>query len=324
MILISGLATSSLTQATIASAPPLQKITENATTTKVNAINLDTWRKLDDPLRSAALQAFFIGARERKSLQLQPNCPSSCHWDKFRSVDICVMERNVTEKLKLDLQDPNDLDGFDLVQPVFPEQDIEYWRVTLGEIPNHNFHVDDISSFNWVCATESTNTDEAKDLWGDDMDEFPETALASQLFIYKKLPYPGKQVVRSYKGDKSPYRAVAITWYWCIKEYEVDVTRGTTHIKATETNFNVINDSLSDADRNFTLVDTLSSERFPVVLGNWLLSVGGKVEPMGRANDGLISLAMGRIIGNTTSTEDDPWDNIMAWKEDATLAMSAL
>jgi len=158
------------------------------------------------------------------------------------------------------------------------------------------------------------------------MDKFPITALTSQLFIYKKLPYLEPQPVQSYKGVWSPYRAVAVTWYWCIKEYEIDISTGTTHIKAEETDYKVINGSRNrfDLDLNFTLWDRQTSESFPVTLGNWLLSSAWKTEPMGRATDAMSGLASIRIIGNTTLIEDDPWDNIMSWKEDATSAMSAL
>jgi hypothetical protein len=232
------------------------------------------------------------------------------------------VQRNVTDQLGLELIDPDNLGDFDQVQPVDKGQTIERWRVTLGD----RFQVDDINSFNWVCATDTTNTDGARGLWGDDMDKFPITTLSTQLFIYKKLPYLKHQPVRSYKGARSPYRAVAVAWYWCIREYEIDISAGTTHIKAEETDYQVINGSgnLYDLNRYFTLVDKQTSERFPVTLGNWALSSSWKIEPMGRANDAMAGQASDRIIGNTTLMEDDPWDNIMAWKEDATSGMSAL
>lgn len=269
-----------------------------------------------------AFQAFFISERQRKNLQLNPSCPSSCHWNKFRSIDICDVQRNVTDQLGLELIDPDNLGDFDQVQPVDKGRTIERWRVTLGD----RFQVDDINSFNWVCATYPTNTDGAKGLWGDDMDEFPITTLSTQLFIYKKLPYLEDQPVQSYKGARSPYRAVAVAWYWCIKEYEIEISAGTTHIKAEETDYQVINGSESvwNSIRHFTLVDEKTSERFPVTLGNWALSTVWKIEPMGRANDAMAGQASDRVIGNVSSTEDDPWDNIMAWKEDATSGMSAL
>ncbi|KAJ4248155.1 hypothetical protein NW762_012925 [Fusarium torreyae] len=322
LILISGLATSSLTQATITFGPPLRRMTENAIANKADSISIDDWKELGDPLRSAAFQAFFISERQRENLRLDPSCPSSCHWDKFRSIDVCDLQRNVTDQLKLELQDPDNLGDFDKPQPADPDEAMEYWRVTLGE----EFQVDDINSFNWVCATDAVANDGAKGLWGDNKDEFPTTTLSTQLFIYKKLPYPGEQVVRSYKGALSPYRAVAITWYWCIKEYEIEISSGTTHIKATEIDFQVINGSQSPyvSHPQFTLVDNLTSERFPVAVGNWALSSSWKIEPMGRVNDAMMGLASDRIIRNATSTEDDPWDNIKAWKEDATSAMSAL
>ncbi|KAL9571891.1 hypothetical protein ACKAV7_003880 [Fusarium commune] len=322
IILISGLATSSLTQATIAFGPQLRRLSENAIANKASSINSDNWHQLQDQLMNGAFQAFFISERQRKSLQLNPSCPSSCHWNKFRTIDICDVQRNVTDQLKLKLLDPDNLGDFDQTQAVDPDEDIEYWVVTLGE----RFQVDDINSYNWVCATESTNTDEAKGLWGDDMDKFPITTLTTQLFIYKKLSYPGYQPVRSYKGVMSPYIAVAVTWYWCIKEYEIDLTAGTTHIKAEETDYQVINGSQNTftLDRDFILVDKQTLERFPVTLGNWGLSSAWKIEPMGRANDAMWGQASHRIIGNAKLIEDDPWDNIMAWREDATTAMSAL
>lgn len=271
---------------------------------------------------NGAFQAFFISERQRKTLQLNPSCPSSCHWNKFRTIDICDVQRNVTDQLKLKLLDPDNLGDFDGTQAPKPDEDTEYWVVTLGE----SFRVDDINSYNWVSATTSTNADEAKGLWGDDMDKFPITTLTTQLFIYKKLSYPGYQPVRSYKRAMSPYRAVAVTWYWCIKEYEIDLTAGATHIKAEETDYQVINGSQNTftLDRDFILVDNQTLEKFPVTLGNWGLSSGWKIEPMGRANDAMAGQASGRIIGNAKLIEDDPWDNIMAWKEDATTAMSAL
>lgn len=315
------MATSSLTQATIVSAPPLRRITDNAIANKADGISTGDWDQLRDSLRSAAFQAFFISERQRQNLQLNPSCPSSCHWNKFRSIDICSVQRNVTDQLKLELQDPDNLGDFDLVQPADKdEKEIEYWRVTLGE----EFQVDDINSFNLVCASKSVLDHGAKGLWGDDVMEFPVTTLSTQLFIYKKLPYPGKQITRSYKGAMSPYRAVAVNWYWCIKEYEIDVSLGTTHISAIETNYQVINGSQRIFNRQFTLVDSLTKERFPVTLGNWALSSAWKTEPMGRANDGMMNIASDRILGNASSTEDDPWNNIMAWKEDSTSAMSAL
>ncbi|TVY68254.1 hypothetical protein Focb16_v002109 [Fusarium oxysporum f. sp. cubense] len=322
IILISGLATSSLTQATISFGPPLRRLSENAVASKASSIDTDNWHKLKDQLSNSAFQAYFISERQRKNLQLNPSCPSSCHWNKFRSIDICDVQRNVTDQLKLELLDPDNLGDFDKTQGVDDEEGVEYWRVKLGE----DFQVDDINAYNWVCATDATNTDWARGLWGDDMDKFPVTTLTTQLFIYKKLSYPGYQPVRSYKGARSPYRAVAVTWYWCIKEYEIDISAGTTHIKAGETDYQVINGSekLYESDRHFTLVDNQTLERFPVTLGNWALSSSWKIEPMGRANDAMAGQASHRIIGNATLVEDDPWDNIMTWKEDATSAMSAV
>ncbi|KAF9772784.1 hypothetical protein IL306_009484 [Fusarium sp. DS 682] len=322
IVLISGLATSSLTQATIAFGPQLRRLSENAIANKASSINSNDWQQLKEQLMNGAFQAFFISERQRKTLQLNPSCPSSCHWNKFRTIDICDVQRNVTDQLKLKLLDPDNLGDFDGTQAPKPDEDTEYWVVTLGE----SFRVDDINSYNWVSATTSTNADEAKGLWGDDMDKFPITTLTTHLFIYKKLSYPGYQPVRSYKGAMSPYRAVAVTWYWCIKEYEIDLTAGATHIKAEETDYQVINGSQNTftLDRDVILVDNQTLEKFPVTLGNWGLSSGWKIEPMGRANDAMAGQASGRIIGNAKLIEDDPWDNIMAWKEDATTAMSAL
>lgn len=234
------------------------------------------------------------------------------------------MQRNVTDQLKLELQDPDNLGDFDLVQQADKDKKkAEYWRVTLSTLIDE-FQVDDINSYNWVCASTSVIDDYAKGLWGDDVMEFPATTLSTQLFIYKKLPYTGEEITSSYKGAMSPYRAVAVNWYWCIKEYEIDISLGTTHISALETDFQVINGSETVLERKFTLVDSLTSERFPVILGNWALGLGWKTEPLGRATDGMMSLATDLILGNKTSIEDDPWDNIMAWKEDTTSAMSVL
>ncbi|RBA15919.1 hypothetical protein FPRO05_12140 [Fusarium proliferatum] len=305
IVLISGLATSSLTQATIAFGPQMRKLSENAIANKASSINSNDCE------------------RQRKSLQLNPSCPSSCHWNKFRTIDICDVQRNVTDQLKLQLRDPDNLGDFDETQGVDPgeDQDVEYWSVTLGD----SFRVDDMNAYNWVAATESMRAEMAKGLWGDDMDKFPITTLTTQLFIYKKLSYPGDPPVRSYKGAMSPYRAVAVTWYWCIKEYEMDLTAGATHIKAEETDYQVINGSQNNYpfDWDFILVDNQTLEKFPVTLGSWGSSAW-KIEPMGRASDAMPGKASDRIIGNTTLIEDDPWDNIMAWKEDATTAMSAL
>lgn len=234
------------------------------------------------------------------------------------------MQRNVTDQLKLELKDPDNLGDFEQVQEADKDKKkAEYWRVTLSTL-GEGFQVDDINSHNWVCASMSVNDYDAKGLWGDDVMEFPVTTISTQLFIHKKLPYTGKRITSSYKGAMSPYRAVAVNWYWCIKEYEIDISLGTTHISAIETDFQVINEPEIDLLRRFTLVDSLTSERFPVTTGNWALGLGWKTEPLGQATDGMSSLATDLILGNTTSIEDDPWDNIMAWKEDSTSAMSAL
>ncbi|KAG4291560.1 hypothetical protein FPRO06_13781 [Fusarium proliferatum] len=323
IVLISGLATSSLTQATIAFGPQMRRLSENAIANKASSINSNDWQELKEQLMNGAFQAYFISERQRKTLQLNPSCPSSCHWNKFRTIDICDVQRNVTDQLKLQLRDPDNLGDFDETQGVDPgeDQDVEYWSVTLGD----SFRVDDMNAYNWVAATESMRAEMAKGLWGDDMDKFPITTLTTQLFIYKKLSYPGDPPVRSYKGAMSPYRAVAVTWYWCIKEYEMDLTAGVTHIKAEETDYQVINGSQNNysLDWDFILVDNQTLEKFPVTLGSWGSSAW-KIEPMGRASDAMPGKASDRIIGNTTLVEDDPWDNIMAWKEDATTAMSAL
>ncbi|KAG5661338.1 hypothetical protein KAF25_005460 [Fusarium avenaceum] len=324
LILISGLATSSLTQATIGSAPPLRTLTDNAIANKADSIGTDDWNQLRDPLRSAVFQALFISERQRENLQLNLSCPSSCHWNKFRSLDICNVQRNVTDQLKLELKDPDNLGDFEQVQEADKDKKkAEYWRVTLSTL-GEGFQVDDINSHNWVCASMSVNDYGAKGLWGDDVMEFPVTTISTQLFIHKKLPYTGKRITSSYKGAMSPYRAVAVNWYWCVKEYEIDISLGTTHISAIETDFQVINEPEIDLLRRFTLVDSLTSERFPVTTGNWALGLGWKTEPLGQATDGMSSLATDLILGNTTSIEDDPWDNIMAWKEDTTSAMSAV
>ncbi|CCT76233.1 uncharacterized protein FFUJ_14133 [Fusarium fujikuroi IMI 58289] len=124
----------------------------------------------------------------------------------------------------------------------------------------------------------------------------------------------------------SPYRAVAVTWYWCIKEYEIELTAGATHIKAEESDDQVINGSQNTLtqDRDFILVDNQTVEKFLVTLGNCGLSSGWKIEPMGRAHDAMARHASHRIIGNAKLIEDESWDNKMAWTEDATTAMSAL
>ncbi|CVL12577.1 uncharacterized protein FPRN_15129 [Fusarium proliferatum] len=295
----------------------------NAIANKASSINYNDWQELKEQLMNSVFQAYFISERQRKTLQLNPSCPPSCHWNKFRTIDICDVQRNVTDQLKLQLRDPDNLGDFDETQGVDPgeDQDVEYWSVTLGD----SFRVDDMNAYNWVAATESMRAEMAKGLWGDDMDKFPITTLTTQLFIYKKLSYPGDPPVRSYKGAMSPYRAVAVTWYWCIKEYEMDLTAGVTHIKAEETDYQVINGSQNNysLDWDFILVDNQTLEKFPVTLGSWGSSAW-KIEPMGRASDAMPGKASDRIIGNTTLVEDDPWDNIMAWKEDATTAMSAL
>ncbi|KAI6772966.1 hypothetical protein HG530_003924 [Fusarium avenaceum] len=196
LILISGLATSSLTQATIGSAPPLRALTDNAIANKADSI----------------------------------------------------------DQLKLELKDPDNLGDFEQVQEADKDKKkAEYWRVTLSTL-GEGFQVDDINSHNWVCASMSVNDYGAKGLWGDDV----------------------------------------------INEPEIDLLR------------------------RFTLVDSLTSERFPVTTGNWALGLGWKTEPLGQATDGMSSLATDLILGNATSIEDDPWDNIMAWKEDTTSAMSAV
>ncbi|KAF4439717.1 hypothetical protein FACUT_3933 [Fusarium acutatum] len=77
-----------------------------------------------------------------------------------RTIDICDVQRNVTDQLKLKLLGPYNLGDFDGTQAPKPDEDTEYWVVTLGE----SFQVDDINSYNWVSATTSTNADEAKGL----------------------------------------------------------------------------------------------------------------------------------------------------------------
>ncbi|SCV57565.1 uncharacterized protein FFB14_15209 [Fusarium fujikuroi] len=283
IVLISGLATSSLTQATIAFGPQMRRLSENAIANKASSINLNDWQELKEQLMNGAFQAYFISERQRKTLQLNPSCPSSCHWNKFRTIDICDVQRNVTDQLKLQLRDPDNLGDFDETQGVDSgeDQDVEYWSVTLGD----SFRVGDMNAYNWVAATESMRAEMAK------------------LFIYKKLSYPGDP-----------------------PEYEMDLTAGATHIKAEETDYQVINGSQNNYpfDWDVILVDNQTLEKFPVTLGSWGGSSAWKIEPMGRASDAMPGKASDRIIGNATLVEDDPWDNIMAWKEDTTTAMSAL
>ncbi|KAH7203105.1 uncharacterized protein BKA55DRAFT_723127 [Fusarium redolens] len=197
------------------------------------------------------------------------------------------------DRLKLELKDPDNLGDFVQTQLVDPDEENEYWRVKLP-MKLEDFKVDDVSSYTWVVATTGSPT---LDDWAKGMD-YPTASLSTQLFIYKKLPYPTKQRVRSYKGAMSPYRAVAVTWYWCIKEYERNVSSGTTHIKTTETDFRVIDGpyKMSESIWQFTLVDNITLERFPVTVGHWLLSLTWKVEPFDRATDGLTSRATDRII----------------------------
>jgi hypothetical protein len=306
---------------------------ENAVMGKSSIITLEDWWQLRDSLKSAAYQTFFTTG-ERQSFELQPRCPSSeCHWDSFRSIDICTLERNITEKLILDLKDPDDLDEFHLVQDPdksIPVEQLEYWNVTLRENQYWRYEVHDVNFYNWACATTHMGPDETKYLWGDDADMLPNTTLTTQAFIYKKLPNPDKQnsdkqAVRSYKGVNSPYRANAITWYWCIKDYKVDVIRGAAHVKAEETNFDIKDDMDPEAHYStYTMIDKLTSESFSVPNAPWYLNVQGKIEMSGRDTSGFLGQALGRIIGNVTAVDDDPFDNIMAWKEDATLAMSAV
>ncbi|KLO85054.1 Uncharacterized protein LW93_6006 [Fusarium fujikuroi] len=239
IVLISGLATSSLTQATIAFGPQMRRLSENAIANKASSINLNDWQELKEQLMNGAFQAYFISERQRKTLQLNPSCPSSCHWNKFRTIDICDVQRNVTDQLKLQLRDPDNLGDFDETQGVDSgeDQDVEYWSVTLGD----SFRVGDMNAYNWVAATESMRAEMAK--------------------VYGEM-------------------------IW--------------------------------------IMDNQTLEKFPVTLGSWGGSSAWKIEPMGRASDAMPGKASDRIIGNATLVEDDPWDNIMAWKEDTTTAMSAL
>ncbi|KAF5018073.1 hypothetical protein F66182_9972 [Fusarium sp. NRRL 66182] len=329
LILISGLATSPLTQATILLAPPPKVISDDARMERSSVVTLDDLVWLQLPLRNAISRAFFIGDRERENLELLPTCPSSeCHWEPFRSVDVCFVEKNITNKLVTQLKDPNNLGDFDLVQEDVPINTThkEYWNVTLDEDLSMRFEIHDLNYYSWVFATGGRQKAEAKALWGDDANKFPETTFATQIFIYKSVSSQVPPEFISYQGSNSPYRAVALSWYWCIKEYEIEVAKGVPHVKATETNFNVTETTETEGNvttENYIMTDTNTTKDFPVPLRTWTDEVVRmKTEPFGRENNAIMIQVASQIIGNVTG-KVSPWDNIKTWGADAALGMSA-
>lgn len=131
VILVSGLATSSLTQAAISVAPRPEQQVQGAVAWKVNflvAVN-------PTGLQEAAYTAVLMGEQDRRDLlyrQLDPQCPvGDCRWEALNSLGICVALRNITDGLEVRTMDHDEAQQMGEFSAYMQgEDDITFYNLT--------------------------------------------------------------------------------------------------------------------------------------------------------------------------------------------------
>lgn len=218
VILVSGLATSSLTQATISLEPPPEEMVTQSIAKRL--VSFGTNEKevarvtVEAGFTDAAYSTILMREQDRQQQlhrQLEPTCPvGNCHWKPFNSLGICSITKNITSELNfqevsLDVATEGGYLWAGLT-PDFPEDLATVYNITIGTDGYSDFSVYDTNWYEFVFATYEGSRLES----GGGDDEMQEDAILGRHdFIYKTLPADNKQV---FHGDKNRYRA--FQWIW--------------------------------------------------------------------------------------------------------------
>lgn len=273
VILISGLATSSLTQATISDVPPPEKTISGAIAKKaIDPLLDEPQRDVDlDDIMYATIMTGEKNRRKRIFQQLEPQCPAGdCHWNRFNSLAVCATTKNKTSQLEIrtaDIDKSNKVlpEGYSSNSLLKDEQEdqAEFYEISLPpNDPDSATSPLSVYDGNWMYSgmpylaigqsPEYTGIGSSITKDGDTLRAY----VARHDIIYKLQGQtePGPKL-DTYRGDKSPYRAIQVAWYWCIQSYDVNVSAGVPHteivgehVDARETDSGEL--VLTDADQN--------------------------------------------------------------------------
>ncbi|KAG9250707.1 uncharacterized protein F5Z01DRAFT_693670 [Emericellopsis atlantica] len=297
-ILLSGLATSPLTQAAIALEPPAYKVVQGAIAKRAVASGVGNSTTMD-MLRQIGRQTMLMPELDRRDRiigQLEPQCPAaSCQWDPFESLAVCATTRNISSALLIQTMDlkearrvlpgpyqkhapPGD-DYFPKLRNITLRSTSDYW---WGDY----FTVYDA---NWIGAWTPVKylaLDSATDL----LTEHGGTYVARQQIMYKvderdDLGSPGPLP----SGSTGAYGAFEVNWQWCLRRYNVTVTDAVARTTMMRETIDVR--EYDTEELKATLVDAEGEEQFTFDFGpialfefrwNWTTAddvLGGQLLP---------------------------------------------
>lgn len=262
VILISGLATSSLTQAAISVVSSPERKVQDAVARKV----MSPYRSYDD-LQEAAFSTLLMPQKNRRDLlyqQIEPRCPiGDCRWDQFNSLGICAVTRNITDGLEIRIVDHDEAQQMDEFSEfnTDDEEAITYYNLTSKESWRADCAVFDtdlnIMGFLAACTGLVVGSPRGTSIP-------PMAVLTQSFFIYKS--FAGGEI---FSGDLS-YRALEVTWYWCVQKYDVGVSAGIPRTNIVEETLEVVVEN--DLDMTITSAD--QQEKFDVSSGGPLMIQG--------------------------------------------------
>lgn len=237
VVLVTGLATSSLTQAAITLVP--RETTDDYTVTK--RIVQVSGAELEDMFRTSFYSAVSMGGplrREMENLGETTKCGTgNCKWTSFDSLAICESQANLTDQLEVR---PIDIDEIgqeleNVTQSDGSSRDrAQAYNITLGAKGASPFSVYDTSQSGSLFATDPDAQERFEDS-GSESGVQEKPILARQDFIYKesRTSIPSDEDQR-----RNRYQAVQVAWYWCVQSYQVTVEEGYTWETVSLTPFN--------------------------------------------------------------------------------------
>lgn len=338
VVLISGLATSSLTQATISIVEPPERISKDAVAQKaINDPSLyskpeDRMRRsIDHLLAQTTYSTILMREKTRRTLlqrQIEPDCPvGDCRWEPFHSLGICAVTKNITSKLTIEPVDlEEEFDNWMEELGINRLMGEEVYNITLGANTSWPFSVYDqevdgvLFATDWRAQLRFEESDDAEE-------DYSKAVLARQDIIYKpsSLVFPDLYDEDDlYRGPGRPWQAMQWVLHWCVYEYEVSVTAGAprTEIVQTSLNFKDTNES-----NILTITGADETEEFafvPEIL--WLeeLQNGTHLQDYSF----LVNTMSNQAFADTSASDIapkyalDPWEKLSDLAEDIALGMT--
>lgn len=270
VVLVSGLATSSLTQAAISIESPPERVSKEAVAQRaITDFSLffspegGVRRQLTQPLAQITYSTILMGEKDRRALlqsQIEPTCPvGNCRWERFHSLGICTSTRNLTDELTvepLDIEE-NDMGRIREVAGVV-DYSAKVYNITLGANTSRPFSVYGQVDEGRLFAAD----------WGamhrlepsDDEQELRQAVLARQDIVYKPLSWRSPDVCKDrLVAAERPWRAMQWVFHWCVYEYEVSVAAGVPRTEVIDT---TVNFKPSENNMSFIITGADETEEF--------------------------------------------------------------